>query len=130
MITYIEEKCIGCHLCEIACSGERLGMFNPNKANLHITYEIVGDAIEVKGETCDLCGECEKVCPVEAIKKVEGHYEVDLDLCTVCFQCVEACPRKVISVGEEDKPTICNLCAQCVDWCPWGALVLQGGKMI
>jgi len=126
VIRFIEEKCFGCHLCEIACSGERLGHFNPKKATLHITYDYVGDTIEVKGETCDLCGECEKVCPVEAIKKVRGYYEVDSELCTSCLQCVEACPRNVISV-EEDKPTICNLCGQCVDWCPREALALEGG---
>jgi Fe-S-cluster-containing hydrogenase component 2 len=116
-------------LCEIACSGERLGKFNPKKANLHIMYEYVGDGLEVSGATCDICGECEKVCPVEAITKVGGHYEVVSELCTACLQCAEVCPRKVISV-EENRPVICNLCnnaPQCVDWCPRGALVFEGG---
>jgi carbon-monoxide dehydrogenase iron sulfur subunit len=126
MIRFVEEKCFGCHLCEVACSGERLGYFNPRKATLHICYDYVGDTIEVKGQTCDLCGECEKACPVEAIKKVGGHYEVDPELCTSCLQCVEACPEKVISVAD-DHPVICNLCAQCVNWCPREALVLEGG---
>lgn len=125
MLQFIEKKCFGCHLCEVACSGGRLGKFNPKKANLHITYDYVGDTIEVKGETCDLCGECEKICPAEAIKKVKGYYEVDKDLCTNCMQCVEACPRKVISV-ENDIPIICNLCGECIEMCPREALVLEG----
>ena len=126
MIKFIEEKCFGCHLCEIACSGERLGKFNPNKANLHITYDYAGDGIEVEGRTCDVCGVCEEICPVEAIEKKDGYYDVDYEVCTSCMECVEACPHDVISV-EEDKPIICNLCSECVDWCPRDALALEGG---
>ena len=126
MIRFVEEKCFGCHLCEVACSGERLGYFNPKNAALHITYNYAGEELEVKGETCDLCGECEKACPVGAIKKVAMYYGVDSELCTSCLNCVESCPRHVISVVK-DQPIICNLCAQCVNWCPREALVLEGG---
>jgi carbon-monoxide dehydrogenase iron sulfur subunit len=127
MIIFSKEKCFGCHLCEVACSGVRLGEFNPKMANIHITFDYVGDMQEIKCRVCDLCGECENVCPVKAISKQDGAYKVDNDICTLCMACVEACPQNVISVKEE-KPIICNLCSECVSWCPRGALVFEGGN--
>lgn len=34
------EKCIGCHLCELACSGYKEGVFNPALARL-LPFKII-----------------------------------------------------------------------------------------
>ncbi len=52
---------------------------------------------------CNCCGECEKVCPSEAIK-VSNH---------------------VISVNRD----ACDSCGKCIDVCSMGALKLLGNKL-
>jgi ferredoxin len=52
----------------------------------------------VINETCINCGNCEPVCPNEAIAAGENLYLVARERCTECVgafdqpQCVEACP--------------------------------------
>ncbi|MEW6686527.1 MAG: hydrogenase iron-sulfur subunit [Candidatus Edwardsbacteria bacterium] len=58
---------------------------------------------EISG--CNLCGECEKVCPVEVedfgIKRraiyylptYPDNYQIDWENCTKCGECVKVCPR-------------------------------------
>lgn len=56
-----KEKCIGCGLCVTT----KVCPFN--------LFIISGDDVKVKAEVgeCMLCGECEKACPVGAIKVVK-----------------------------------------------------------
>jgi uncharacterized protein (DUF362 family)/Pyruvate/2-oxoacid:ferredoxin oxidoreductase delta subunit len=49
---------------------------------------------------CTTCGECEKICPVDAITlhpKNVGGGTVDKDLCINCFCCQEICPEEAIA---------------------------------
>ena len=49
-------------------------------------------------------GDCEKVCPVGAIKVNEkGIAEVDEDKCISCGLCQKACPKKVIAMLPQSK---------------------------
>lgn len=48
---------------------------------------------------CKLCGICQKVCPVLAIKMNE-KIEFDLNKCIRCFCCQELCPYGAISVEK------------------------------
>ncbi|MDI9623883.1 MAG: glutamate synthase-related protein [Methanothermobacter sp.] len=41
---------------------------------------------------CVFCGTCEVVCPVDAIKVVESHPEIDRRKCIMCGSCLAACP--------------------------------------
>jgi len=48
-------------------------------------------------------GDCESVCPFDAIKTKNGLARVDPEKCTACGKCVTACPRGIISLGPFEK---------------------------
>ena len=50
---------------------------------------------------CDLCGMCEKVCPVDAISIFEDRMDIDENLCIYCHACVRICPQKAMSIDDE-----------------------------
>jgi len=70
-INVIPERCIGCRLCELACSGGRLGVFDPTRSNIQIEMEGTPEIPVPKlKNTCDACGgdpRCLKVCPARVI---------------------------------------------------------------
>ena len=90
-------------------------------------------------------GDCEKVCPVEAIKVNEkGIAEVDEDKCISCGLCQKACPKKVIAMLPQSKKvtvtcsskekgaaakkactTACIGCGICAKNCPVGAITVE-----
>jgi len=122
-----EELCSGCRTCQLVCSLHNLGENNPKKAALAVRglfpapgrYQLV---------TCDQCGECAEVCPVEAIKEQNGNYIIDAELCTGCLACVEACPRgAMFTHPDREAPIKCTGCGECVKYCPRGALLAEGG---
>jgi Fe-S-cluster-containing hydrogenase component 2 len=70
-INVIAERCIGCRLCELACSGGRLGVFDPARSNIRIDMEGTPELpVPRIKDTCDACGgdpRCIKVCPARVI---------------------------------------------------------------
>lgn len=90
-------------------------------------------------------GDCEKVCPVGAIKVNEkGIAEVDEDKCISCGLCQKACPKKVIAMLPQSKKvtvtcsskdkgvtakkacsTACIGCGLCAKNCPVGAITVE-----
>jgi len=90
-------------------------------------------------------GDCEKVCPVGAIKVNEkGIAEVDEDKCISCGLCQKACPKKVIAMLPQSKQvtvtcsskekgaaakkactTACIGCGICAKNCPVGAITVE-----
>jgi heterodisulfide reductase subunit A len=82
--------------------------------------DIIQKDIGVEPEKCNMCGECEKVCPVtvemkynenlaprKAIwHKVNGYpesYAVDFENCTECGECVKVCDQNCIHIENKDK---------------------------
>ena len=47
-------------------------------------------------------GDCERVCPFDAIHVRDGLAVVDINKCTGCGKCVEACPRGVITLETKN----------------------------
>ena len=47
---------------------------------------------------CIGLGDCEAVCPYEAIRVCNGVAVVDSDKCKACSLCVKECPRRLISI--------------------------------
>ncbi len=51
-------------------------------------------------ETCIECGQCIKVCPVDAIS---DDFVVDNGICTRCNSCIEVCPVDAISRVKREE---------------------------
>jgi len=61
--------------------------------------ELIAGGQKVCAYGCLGFGDCETVCPFDAIHVLEdGLPHVDESKCTACGLCVEACPRKIIDM--------------------------------
>ncbi|MDY6827434.1 MAG: 4Fe-4S binding protein [Bacillota bacterium] len=123
-LAFHAEKCIGCHLCHLACSAQNEQKFNPRLARLKITSRYDREGLRVKGQTCDLCLRCLEACPVSAITVKNGRLSFNEELCTDCSLCVDICPQKVI-IKKERGIGICVQCRTCASWCPTEALTFE-----
>ena len=66
-----EDKCTGCSICELICSMEKQGEYNPRKSfikvvrNSELDFHII--ALDIN---CDFCNRCVEWCPTKALKLV------------------------------------------------------------
>ena len=135
----VEESCVGCRICELACSMvHRDGGFNPrnglirvesnretgpNKPVSHIDYPRI----------CRQCdpAPCADACPAGAFgaNRALAIQVIDPEECTGCGQCLDACPYGMVLMDREaEKAGKCDLCGGeplCVRYCPAGALVFE-----
>lgn len=116
--------CVGCRMCEVACSSFHFGAVSPALSRIRVAkLEEIGVDMAVACLSCveKPCLEC----PTEALCVGEkGAIHVDVELCTACRECVEACPVGAIGF-DDDRPLFCDLCegaTSCVNACPSGAL--------
>lgn len=126
-LKFISDNCIGCKLCQLACTGVKDANFNPSQARLSVTSYYSRDQLCVTGRVCTLCGVCVEACPADAISLTGNALHYNFELCTSCNICVETCPEKVI-VACSEGVAICDLCGgepNCVKWCPHQALVYR-----
>lgn len=128
------EKCCGCRICEMACSMQHWGIFNPRKGLLRVEISRLPNQ-SMESSQIDvpvICLQCDQApcmdsCPEEAISKAAfGAWVVDKERCTGCGLCVDACSYKMIKVDVKDGlARKCDLCQgnpSCVEYCPMGAL--------
>ena len=119
--------CVNCRICEMACSLEKTGMFNPVKARIWIHRNKKGVDMPMICRHCT-SPPCEKACPADAISRDNetGIVTINADDCINCHECVAACPFSVIRVdphsGETFKCDQCGGAPECVEWCPTGAI--------
>lgn len=122
-------KCTGCLQCELACSFEHGGVFNPARSRIRV-FEFEHGRRSIP-YTCTQCDEawCLKACPVGAIDidALTGAKTVSDAVCVGCKACTVACPFGTILFNPDDgKVFKCDLCGgdpKCAEICPTDAIV-------
>lgn len=142
-VAYIQPRwdlCIGCGVCEMACSMFHYGVINRELSSIKI-YRYLTPLPKSVQNVCSQCSEpereCQNACPLDppAIRYDEQrkHMMVDIEEClgSNCGKCMDACPGGVphFYPPDHDYPITCDLCEvdgerrpQCVEICPTYAL--------
>lgn len=124
------QECIGCRTCELMCSLEHEGEFNPSLSR--VTMVNFPEEIVTIPVTCFHCQDpvCKQACPAEAIERDEETNAVVIDdeKCIGCNMCLMVCPIGVIntpnqqSLASNAKCDLCDGDPECVKYCPEEAL--------
>jgi formate hydrogenlyase subunit 6/NADH:ubiquinone oxidoreductase subunit I len=102
-------NCCGC-CCEAMIAARRFAILNP----VHTTNFIP----EIEGESCNGCGKCVTVCPVEAMSLISANdphrpkmklARLEQDLCLGCGLCVRSCPKDSIHLEARPQRVITPL---------------------
>jgi Fe-S-cluster-containing hydrogenase component 2 len=128
-LAVIPEECSGCGICELVCAIKHFGANNPKKAALRVitTYPHPVMRLPVVCSQCRVPA-CAQVCPVDALRWIDGVVQLDEKECVSCYKCVDACPFGAIYVHEDcEYPIKCDMCGgdpECVKKCPKSAIRL------
>ena len=125
------EKCVGCDICEYACSFEKEKVFNPLKSRIRSVR--IGQ-IQNTAVTCKGCidAPCILACPEKAISQAKktGAIIIDESKCKGCDWCIDACKYGAITLHPiSRKAIVCDTCGgdpKCIPACPESALSLTG----
>jgi Fe-S-cluster-containing dehydrogenase component len=106
------DKCVGCVVCEYACSLTNEKTFNPTKSRIRALRMSPLNNIAV---TCRHCEEpaCVLACPRDALCQEEdtGIIMVDEEACDGCAWCISACQFGAMMLHPEKKVVFtCNSC--------------------
>ncbi len=121
-------KRTGCLQCEMACSFENEGAFNPSRSRIKVfTFHSEGRFVPY---TCTQCDEawCMQACPVDAIvlNSATGSKDVVEETCVGCKVCTIACPFGTVNYNQDSGKVIkCDLCGgdpACASACPTEAI--------
>lgn len=122
--------CMGCRICEYACSAIKTGTFDPSLSRIRVVRI---EPVTMTAIACRLCADapCIIACPQDALSRSEenGIILVDEDKCDGCGWCLEACDFGAVVLNPHTKNVeICDLCQDeeegpaCVRFCPKEAL--------
>ncbi len=127
------ERCTGCRVCELVCSLEKAGIFNPQKSRIKI-FEDRTKGTEI-ASVCQMCdpAPCIDVCPAGALGKDSkaGTLIVNREMCIGerCLNCASECPYGAITWDVAGGSLICcDLCGgdpECVKVCRFRALTFE-----
>ncbi|MBD3256720.1 MAG: 4Fe-4S dicluster domain-containing protein [Candidatus Lokiarchaeota archaeon] len=128
VLVFEPKKCVGCRLCEQACSMTHFGVTNPTKARIRIIRDHESQ-LDI-ATYCHQCidAPCIKACKFEALSRDPSTHAilVDEEKCVGCRMCIEKCPYAAPTMHPSEKLVlICNLCGgepACVDICPENAV--------
>ncbi|MFC2059635.1 hypothetical protein ACFLTZ_00890 [Chloroflexota bacterium] len=142
-LAYIQARwdlCIGCGICEIACSMQHYGVMDREVSRIRI-YRYMLPVPKSVQNVCVQCAEeereCQKACPQSPpaiYYDCEAyHMKVEPERClgSDCGMCRDACTARVprFYPPQYDYPLVCDLCAAdgerrplCVEVCPSYAL--------
>jgi Pyruvate/2-oxoacid:ferredoxin oxidoreductase delta subunit len=96
-------NCCGC-CCEAMIAARKFGMLNPVHTSNFLPV--------VDNATCNGCGKCVNVCPVEAASLVSANdahapkakrAKVDEEYCLGCGVCVRTCPSKSLDLASRSE---------------------------
>jgi len=63
---------------------------------------MVNDKGFAANDDCIACGQCEKLCPLNNIRLVDGR-PVFGGSCTCCYACIQHCPKSAINIGNKTQ---------------------------
>lgn len=122
------DKCIGCRICQIACSIKNEKKINPRQARIRIV------SIPPFTDSPVVCRQCARAvciesCPTKALYRDSETEAVLVNQkdCVGCGLCIEACPIGAIQLHPTNVAILCDLCEgepACIRKCPTGALKL------
>ena len=129
------KKCTACGICELACSSNKTGSFNPLSSRIRTVFVEPSNTMTI---SCQLCEDpkCVKSCPRKALNKdpKTGVINVNEEECDGCCWCIQSCEFGAITFDlDKKKVAICDLCGsdpQCVKYCPKDALELNAPEQI
>lgn len=131
--------CVGCKLCELACSLTHEGVINPYLARIKVTQ--IREEGMAEPTICRHCNPapCEEACPAEALSPSPDMPRVvicDRDKCIQCHACVDACPFGAMLTGPQGEILKCDMCggnpacaSVCQDRPEFRPPLWQGGKL-
>jgi Fe-S-cluster-containing dehydrogenase component len=147
MIVADSTRCVGCKLCELACTEYNEGLSQPSLARVKISRNYnfgprgqqagfsrgMGEYgnLRLVQDVCLQCPHpvpCATACPNDAIvmDQKTGARIVDPGKCRGCRICLRACPWEMTTfnkaAGKASKCFLCNGNPECVAVCPTGAL--------
>lgn len=138
-----DQTCMGCRLCQTACSQAKEKVIRPAIARVQVPQYFPGVEFPV---LCYQCGDeamCIGACPTQALSldssKKLNTIKVDTTKCLRtakggdCTLCSDKCPGGAVTYHPTTKePLICDLCGgdpACVKACYSNTLTLKGVKM-
>ena len=126
---------MGCSICQLVCSMDLSGGYNPRHARLAIRNR--KENLYHLPVVCSQCENayCMNVCPTKAIHRNDaGIVCIDQETCIGCGIYTRYCPIEMVTLNPDLKKAVkCELCQGtplCVEACPTGALELvQRGEI-
>lgn len=116
------ELCVGCQMCELMCSLQKTGSFNPYLARIKVTKRPEkGLNLPIICRHCQKA-KCQMACPEGALERDirTGAVMLNEAKCIGCRACAAACPFGAIQIGPQGEILKCDLCGgepTCVQFC-------------